>query len=216
MGTEPRPSDPIRDYLSNVWDTIQQGGDVSSVPKEEALEHVMELRRNNRPYEFPEKSKLLSLSDEDLVMAVMDWVQSRLKDWSNQYPEISSLPKPFQLVYGCKTVADQIHNGGFNQLFHNLYQSFNDSMIPFIEISIEGFKAFGVPELSEAIENSVQLYLQHKHILDPYYKEGTIESYSASRQEVSFDEQDKEFASKSHDIYVNIANYIRLNIDCYY
>ena len=203
MTSEPKKPDPIAEYLTKVFEAALNGGDVDSISDKKAMEAVMEIRRNARPYEFPKKPELQNLSDEDLEMAAMDWITSRISDWSSPAKELLSLPRPCRHIYSCLSVIHEVGNGGFNQLFYN-------SMLPIAEMAIEGFLALDSPKLSCLMKSAVSLYQNNKHILDSY-NDGTIKGFSASYNEKIFDELDKIFIEES----VNIACYIKLNAECF-
>ncbi|MCL2562835.1 MAG: DMP19 family protein [Oscillospiraceae bacterium] len=159
-----------------------------------------------------EKYKLLksgdvpNVPDKQLEEAVMSWMWNKFnEDWSDQYQVIRSLPKPCQNVFSCRTVVNEVNNGGFNQLFFN-------SSGQFAEMSIEGFLALGAPMLNSIAQKAVALYQQNKDVLDGY-NDGTLESFSASYEEKIFDELDKTFYCD--DDTIDFVKYIRLHAACF-
>jgi hypothetical protein len=197
MKADSDQSDAIAEYLKKVWES---GGDISQVSDKEAKEAVMEIRKNRHTNEYLKNSDIPKLSDEELELAVMDWMRSKVKDWFNPYQELKTLPEPCQTVYSCRTVCDEILNGGLNQLFFN-------SMLPFAEMSIEGFLELGAPKLSRVMEKALEIYRNHKHTFDTY-NNGTVDGFSALSNENFFDElEDEEFILECNSI--NVAGYIR-------
>ena len=111
-------------------------------------------------YKFLKNAELPDIPDDHLEHAVMSWMWNQaFKEGLDQYEVISLLPKPCQNVYSCRTVTDEINNGGLNQLFYN-------ETGQFAEMSIEGFLALGAPELSDVMAKAVALYQQSKPVLD--------------------------------------------------
>jgi len=173
---------------------------------QEAIDNALIL--SNEFFSILEKYKLLrnadvlSIPDAELENAVMSWMWNKFNDdWSNQYQVVSTLPKPCQNVYSCRTVIDEVNNGGFNQLF------FNQSS-QFAEMSIDGFLALGSPKMSKIMEEAVALYKENKEALDKY-NDGTLESFIDSYTEGIFSDLDDAFYAECDSI--NYVNYIRLN-----
>jgi len=157
-------------------------------------------------YKFLKKVELPDIADNDLEHAVLSWMWTKIEDdGANQYTVICSLPKPCQNVYSCRTVTDEVNNGGLNQLFFN-------HTVQLIELSIEGYLALGSAKLSDIMAEAVNLYRQNKHILDGY-NDGTIESFSASYCEKLFDELVDRFFQECD--LIDCVSYIRSNADCF-
>jgi len=198
MKNDSGKSDAIVEYLMKVW---ENGGDMSKVSDKEAIEAVMEIRRRGPTYEPLKNSDIPKLSDEELEFEVMDWIRSKAKDPFNPYEDLKSLPKQCQAVYSCRTVADEVANGGVNQVFFNIG-------LPLAEMSIEGFLELGAPKLSRVMEKAVAEYRQNKNKFDAY-RNGTIDSYSAFCKEGHFDKFNEDFVAEINS--VSIAGYIRAN-----
>jgi len=157
-------------------------------------------------YKYLRANQILEVHDYELENAVMSWMWNKFnEDWSNQYEVINALPKPCQNVFSCRTVIDEVNNGGLNQLFFN-------SSGQFAVMSIEGFSALGSLELSRIMEEAVTLYMQNKEILGGFYN-GTIESFFASYEEEIFDKLDESFYLACDSI--DYVKYIRLNAACF-
>ena len=105
-------------------------------------------------------AELINIPNSDLENVVMGWMWGMFnEDWSDQYEIITSLPNPCQAVYSCRTVTDEINNGGINQLFYN-------SAGQFAQLSIEGFDAMGFNALSGIMKQAVDLYKKNKNLWD--------------------------------------------------
>ena len=156
-------------------------------------------------YKYLKNSEIENIPDapgDMLENAVMSWMWNKFNEnWSDQYEVVSSLPKPCQHVYSCRTVIDEVNNGGLNQLFYN-------STRQFAEMSIEGFLALGSQELSDVMARAVEIFWANKQVLDAY-DDGTLESFSESYEEGFFDELDDIFYEECDSI--NISQYVRMN-----
>ena len=155
-------------------------------------------------YKYLKNTELPDIPDVILEHAVMSWMWTKSSN-ERQYEIISSLPKPCQNVYSCRTVTDEINNGGLNQLFYN-------DTGQFAEMSIEGFLALGSPKLSEVMAKAVELYQEKKSVLDEY-NDDTLESFFASYKEKIFEKLDSDFYDECDS--VEMAKYIRQNADCF-
>ena len=157
-------------------------------------------------YKFLKKAELPDIPDVILEHAVMSWMWTKaFKGDADQYEVISSLPKPCQNVYSCRTVTDEINNGGLNQLFYN-------STGQFAEMSIDGFLALGSQKLSDVMAKAVELYRKNKPLLDKY-NDDTLESFFDSYAEKIFEELDNIFYDEIDS--VDMAKFIRQNADCF-
>ena len=162
-------------------------------------------------YKYLKKEDIADIpdnSDNMLEHAVMSWMWNKFnEDWSDQYVVISTLPKPCQNVYSCRTVTDEINNGGLNQLFYNYW-----STGQFAEMSIDGFKALGSKKLSKVMAKAVKIFWTNRRVLEAY-KDGTMESFMESYEEKFFEELDDIFFAEIDSI--NISKYVRLHASCF-
>ena len=157
-------------------------------------------------YKFLKNAELPDIPDVILEHAVMSWMWTKaFKEGVEQYEVICSLPKPCQHVYSCRTVIDEVNNGGLTQLFYN-------DTGQFAKMSIEGFLALGSPKLSEIMAKAIETYHQNKPVLDNY-DDGTLESFFDSYQEKIFEELDDKFYNECDSI--NSFKYIRQNAECF-
>lgn len=201
MAADSGKTDAITEYLKKVWET----GDAFNAFLGDAKKAVIEIRKNSRTRVFLRNSDIPTLTDEELELAVMDWIRGKINDWSNPCQDLKSLPKPCQTVYSCRAVADEIGNGGFLQLFYN-------SMLPIAELSVEGFLELGAPKLSRIVEQALEVYWDNKDKFDRY-NDGTPDGFTALLNEVVFDPLDKEFALELGAF--NIVDYIRANAEVF-
>ena len=161
-------------------------------------------------YEHLKKSEVTDMSDDNLENAVMSWIWNKFnKEWSDQYEIVQSLPKPCQDVYSCRTVFDEINNGGFNQLFFN-------STGQFAVMAQRGFLALGAGKLSDIMKESVEIFNANKTVLEKY-NDGKMESFIDSYSEELFDALDSKFYSECETCELDklIIRYIKENADCF-
>lgn len=150
------------------------------------------------------KSEIPSIPNEDLRNAVMSWMWNKVdKDWDKQYEIINTLPKPCQYVYACCTIVDEVNNGGLNQLFFN-------STEQFVKIAQDGFIAIGNVKLSKVIEEAIRVFNENKEKVDKY-KDGSLESFSASYDENLFNKLDDDFIVEEPNFNSLLETYIRKN-----
>jgi hypothetical protein len=167
---------------------------------------VSHWREDYERYKFLKNSELSDIPDDVLEDAVMNWMWAKWQEEGlDQYLVIRSLPKPCQHVYSCRTVTDEINNGGLNQLFFNQTGAF-------AEMSIESFLALGSQKLSRVMEEAVGTFWLNRRDLEEY-NDGTIESFCDSCKLDIFEELDSMF-NKERD-FIDIVKYIRQHADCF-
>jgi len=192
-------SDTVRNIEMRVFNYFKK---ISGLKKQmkESFDHYTKLMEKGRHIK---KTELSNIPDADLEAVAMAWVWGKFnKDWSDQYEIVSSLPKPCQNFYSCRTVSDEINNGGFVQLFFNATGQF-------AEMSIEGFSAVGSHKLSDVMKQAVELYNRNKQVLESY-NDGALKSFLASYDEAIFDELDNAFYNECDD--VDYVSYIKTHI----
>jgi len=152
-------------------------------------------------YKFLKKDNISEIPDDKLECAVMSWMCNKPnEDFSNAYQIISSLPKPCQNIFSCRTVTDEVQNGGFWALFYNPSKQF-------AEMSIEGFLALGTPKLSNIMEKVVEMSPKAEEIL------ACDDSPEAPYVDRKFEKLLKKFYRKCGS--VDYVKYIRLNATCF-
>ena len=161
-------------------------------------------------YKFLKNSDLVGISDIDLENAVMSWMWNKFnKDWSNQYEIIEALPKQCQDVYSCRTVYDEINNGGLNQLFFN-------STGQFAIMAQNGFLALGARILSDIMRDSIEIFNKNKKVLAKY-NDGKMESFIDSYSEELFESLDNKFYDECEKCELDklIIRFIKEYSDCF-
>lgn len=168
--------------------------------KSRAEEYFRKLEK----YKTLRKLDVASVPDEDLRTAVMSWMWAKFDEkWTNQYQVIETLPKPCRDVYACCTVVDEINNGGINQLFFNTTGQF-------AQMAEEGFRSLGSDKLSDVMRSAIEIHTANKEKLGEY-KDGTLESFSASYDEELFNDLDDAFSEEEPKIDQLLIAYIRKN-----
>jgi len=99
-------------------------------------------------YKDLKSNEIANISDDDLPLAVMSWIWGLFdNDWDNQSEILLGLPHPCQFVYSCRTVIDEVNNGGFNQLYFN-------STAMFSKLAEEGFTDIGANKLADIMKQA--------------------------------------------------------------
>ena len=181
------------EYLCKVFDSALGGEDFRDISYEESMRLFKESYPNpTEPYEFPSIEELADYHNGDLWIEVLNWITSRITDWDNEFQDLQKHPKPCQWVFACYTAVNEIGNGGFNQLFFNLKQSYGDNMPEFIGLAIDGFIEMREPQFGDMIKKALEIYPQN------------------------YDELENEAMSNILEQVTNsIANYVRLHVDCF-
>lgn len=118
----------------------------SSQARQQRLDQVRVLTRD----------MLESISDKQLVKAVHDHVWATLEagDTAKRNDDteiVSRLPKSMQYVWATWTVEGEVANGGFGQLFSN-------SSRHLVPQAVQGYRAFGVTKLAQALGKALRVY----------------------------------------------------------
>ena len=153
-------------------------------------------------------SEISNISDDDLSLAVMSWIWGLLDERDN-YEIILDLPHPCQFVYSCRTITDEIYNGGFNQLYFN-------STAMFAKIAEEGFSTIGAEKLAALMKQANDIYEKVKPQLEKY-DDDTVESFSKSYEENLFNDLDALFYDEIESCGFDnlLVFYIRKTADCF-
>lgn len=132
------------------------------------------------------KNDLENIPDDELVMAVMEWMWEKVDhDWESEYEIISTLPKACQNIYSVYQIEAEVNNGGFNQCFYN-------SSKEFTVMAESGFEAIGAKGFADIMKRANNLYSEIKDDLDKY-QDGTIEGFSKSYENNPLNELEEEF-----------------------
>ena len=155
-------------------------------------------------------SEIADVSDDDLTPAVMSWIWGLIGDeWDYPCEIILDLPHPCQFVYSCRTIIDEVYNGGFNQLY------FNPSAM-FSKLAEEGFSDIGTEKLADIMRQANDISEKVKPKLEEY-DDGTAESFVKSYDECFFNKLDQLFYDELEtcDFDNLLVLYIRKNAACF-
>jgi len=152
---------------------------------------------------------IADIPDDDLPLAVLSWVWGLLEDDWDNYEIILNLPHPCQFVYSCRTIIDEVYNGGFNQLYFN-------STAMYAKLAEEGFKNIGAEKLANIMKQANEIAEKVKPKLEEY-DDGTAESFAKSYDERFFEDLDTLFYNEleSCDFDNLLVLYIRKNMTCF-
>ena len=158
-------------------------------------------------YKALKTSDISSIPDEELEDAVMDWMWSKVEEDFNNYEGIiERLPEACQVIYACRTVRDEVNNGGFIQGFFN-------GKGRFVEMAQIGFYKLGLKNLSEIMTEVITIYNKNvKHLRE--YDNGTLEGLEKAYEDDLFDRLDEKFYTQCEesDLEKRMLEYIRDNV----
>jgi hypothetical protein len=170
----------------------------------EVCKNMKDCIAASKKFEHLKKEEIPAIADEDLRFAIMSWISGQISDdCSNEFKVISSLPKPCQNVYACCAIADEICNGGFNQLFFN-------ATVQLIQIAREGFLEMGEEEIDELLEKAIEIYHDNEEKLQQFV-EGACDSAAASFAQQLFHELDSKVVCHEKEFDAMVVAYIRKN-----
>ena len=161
-----------------------------------------------KKYKTLKKGEIASIPNSNLRDVIMYWIWNKIDHAdTDQYEVIASLAQPCRNVFACCTIADEVGNGGLNQLFYN-------STRQFTKIAQDGFLAIGSEKLYGIMADAICIYEENKELLERYH-DGTDENFSASYQEHLFDKLDTEFINEITGFDNLLEVYIRKNQDAF-
>src|SRR5437773_12145409 len=107
---------------------------------------------NRRMYSRFDLATLASISDDDIELAIQDYVYLRI---SNKFEEeervLSELSPGFRAIYCTLHVEAEVRNGGFDQYFSN-----SEGRLALT--AEEGFQRIGAPEYADLMHRAIQLW----------------------------------------------------------
>ena len=152
-------------------------------------------------------SKLMELSDDCLVLAVISWMYGICDiNLEQEYKLILQLYEPCQYIYGAVLADDDIVNGGFAQYYANKAE--------FAKMAAIGFNAIGAYKKSEIMIKANEVYEKHSTLI----ADGSVRNnYDILRKINGFEVLNNEYYSscKSETFQKLCVKYIRENIDCF-
>ena len=130
-------------------------------------------------------------------------------NWSDQVDVVLELPHPCQYVYSCRTIIDEVNNGGFTQLYFN-------STGEFAKLAEEGFSEIGSKKLADIMRQANDISVNAKLKLEEY-DDGSIETFMKSYEEDFFNGLEDSFYKeiKMCDFGMLLVSYIRDHSDCF-
>jgi uncharacterized protein DUF4375 len=128
--------------------------------------------------------KLETLSDDDLIHAVVEYVVLQLgKDPNRQAAAVNDLSPGLRAFYATWLVDAEVKNGGFNQYFWN-----NGGGMA--AAAVEGFRLLGTQDHAALMLKAVAIWEQEREGLEHLEAEGTLEAFSEADESTALGELD--------------------------
>src|SRR5204863_7619338 len=142
----------------------------------------------NRPrYTDLDRATLASILDDDLELAIQDYVYSRIgDDFANEEVCLTELSAGFRAIFTTLHVEAEVCNGGFNQYFWNSEGKLAD-------FAVEGFRHIGAAEYADLMKRAIAAWREENDVIEPFREAGTLEAFSESYEHSKLGDLDHEF-----------------------
>ena len=162
--------------------------------------------RERKRYHLLTLDVLQGIPDDDLVQAIVDWVDCKLEQTKSAGAASGAawqaLPEPFRIIYATSYGAGQVHNGGFNQYFWNTAgEQAADAVL--------GFKRIGAEREAELMESAVARHAETKDWFDAFKNLGTDEAFAQSCRDSPLGPLDRQFWELSTNLDALRIRFIR-------
>ena len=128
--------------------------------------------------------KLGTLSDDDLVHAVVEYVVRQLGKYPDRQAEaVNDLSPGLRAFYATWLVDAEVKNGGFNQYFWN-----NGGGMA--AAAVEGFRLLGAQDHAALMLKAVTIWQQEREEMEHLEAEGTLEAFSEADESTALGELD--------------------------
>ena len=157
------------------------------MPDDDELSASIYAFMNRRRYADFDRATLASISNDDLELAIQDYVYARIGDDSaNEDARLAELSPGFRAVFTTLCVEAEVRNGGFNQYFWNSEGKLAD-------LAVEGFRHIGAPEYADLMKRAIATWRDENDVIEPFREVGTIEAFSESYEHSKLGDLDHEF-----------------------
>lgn len=147
----------------------------------------LEAFENRRIYKSLDVSTIAAIPDDDVEMAIVDYVHLKLKDRYDQEPEIvRGLSLGARALYLTWTVEAEVNNGGFNQYYFNTNGTFAKE-------AEEAFAFFGAKEHQALMREANVIRASEASEMAKFKEEGMLEAFSESYEHTKLGPLDSRF-----------------------
>lgn len=133
-------------------------------------------------------TSLKSLVDEELDLAVYEYVETRLSGADDPKLALRSLPRGLQIFYLSFIVEVEVMNGGFNQFFWN-------SSAEWAELLAPALRELQATEAADIFDQALTLARAETASRTKFKAEGTLDAFSRSYTETNVNKFDEVFSS---------------------
>jgi len=130
---------------------------------------------------------LMSIPNEKLVQAVMDYIDYKIEGVYSHEPEIVNALSPgVRALYITWWLEGEVNNGGFNQYFWNAAGQFA-SLAP------ESFDFFGASQHAALMREAIAVRAAEAQTISEFKRQGTLKAFSASYEHTQLNALDDKF-----------------------
>jgi hypothetical protein len=167
--------------LSGCGDSKQKSVD------EEQIKASIEAFKNRKIYHKLDVSTLRQIPDEEIELAIVDYVGTKIQDrYEREVEIVRSLSQGIRALYVTWWVEAEVNNGGFNQYFWNRSGAFAKD-------AVLGFEFFGAHDHAALMREAIAIETSEQATMKKFTESNTPESFSRSYDETKLNELDKKF-----------------------
>lgn len=145
-------------------------------------------------YKSLDPTVLVSLSDDKLEQAIVDYVTTKLEGkHDKEQVIIGKLPIGARALWLTWIVDGEVNNGGFNQYYWNTEGRFADE-------AVDAFRFFSATEHALLMEEANRLRAKERERIKKFEDRGTLEAFSESYEETKLGALDDRFYSLKEDL----------------
>lgn len=147
---------------------------------------------------------LSTIPDDKLVQAILDYIDTKVKDHRAALIDVSKMSPGFQMVKSTVILEGEVNNGGFNQFFFNKSRQYTD-------LALQSLKMIGASDYYEILQKAIGIYIkeQENEELQKLYAQKTPEAFSNSYKLTSLGECDSAFYKLENSLSEIRVHYIR-------
>jgi hypothetical protein len=169
-------------------------------------EKLMDEFWNRRIYKELSLEILATIPDDQIELAILDYIDTKISDYRMRFDVISNMPEGFQMVHSTMALETQVNNGGFNQFFYNPSGQY-------AEMALRSLNLIGATEYYEILQKAIETYMNEKDNLElqNLYSQRTLEGFSKSYKLTLLSEWDEKFYALGECLHHLRMDFIRSN-----
>jgi Domain of unknown function (DUF4375) len=164
--------------------------------------------KNRKIYRELSGEILASIPDDKLEMAIVDFIDTKVRDLKTALADVSRLSLGLQMMYSTWILEGEVNNGGFNQFFVN-------SSGQFAEMALRSLKLLNATGYYEVLQRAINMHEAEKGNveLQELYRRNTLEAFSKSYKLTNLGECDDAFFKLREPLSELRVKYIRSHQD---